>query len=186
MHPNASSKDSKWRSVLSTEEAGTTTQGKTTSKEINWRAGLHPVQEVIRAPRGPPPSDGKKDTKGPTGFQRLRVTEKPPILLTSENLSSLADKSQPPLALTTADIPVLPTSTLVTKSIPVPVPAKEFTYENQEHQPGTTKSVQVGFVTSKSTFYVQFTESAALLDCLTASLNDFYCGMLYIMLSKMK
>uniref|UniRef100_A0A0P6EK20 Tudor domain-containing protein n=1 Tax=Daphnia magna TaxID=35525 RepID=A0A0P6EK20_9CRUS len=143
LHPNA--KESNWRSA-GTEEAPPSVQTKSSSKESNWRFSANPIQEVIRAPRGPPPATGNGETKGPIGFQRLGSTEKlqPPVTKPITELSPSV---------------VIPTIPKPVAEVPV---QKKLSYPAQV-LPGVGKQIEVICVVNPSSFYVRLIEASSPL-----------------------
>lgn len=126
-------------------------------KKRNWRTSANPIQEVIRAPRGPPPSTGNGETKGPVGFQRLGSIE----------------QSQPPALKPIIESP--PTVPAIPKPItPVSV-RKQLGYPMQV-LPGARKPVEMVCVVDPSRFYVRLSEDSTLLSDMIANLNAVYSG----------
>ncbi|KAI9557952.1 hypothetical protein GHT06_014704 [Daphnia sinensis] len=154
LHPNA--KESNWRTA-GTEEAPTSIQTKSSSKDTNWRFSANPIQEVIRAPRGPPPTTGNGEVKGPVGFQRLGSTE----------------KSQSPVTKPAAELSpsaVIPTIPKPATLAPV---QKELSYLAQV-LPDAGKHIEVICVVNPSSFYVRLIEAISPLADMVHRLTTFY------------
>jgi hypothetical protein len=159
VHPNANAKDTNWRTA-GTEDTTQTGQVRTSSKDCNWRSSSNQVQEVIRAPRGPPPSTGNGETKGPMGFQRL----------------GQVGKSQPPLLkpiIETSPPAVIPEKP---KMSPISAVQKQYTYLHQA-LPVANSQVQITCVVDPTSFYVQLSANSTILNELVEKLNLVYSGM---------
>jgi hypothetical protein len=117
------------------------------------------VQEVIRAPRGPPPSTGNEETKGPLGFQRLGQVEKSQPLLVKPTI-----ETSPPVR-----IPEMP------KPPPISAVQKQYTYSHQI-LPDANSQVQVACVVDPTNFYVHLSRNSTILSELVESLNKVYSG----------
>ena len=157
VHPNA--KDSNWRTG-GAEDATQSGQGKASSKDCNWRSSSYQAQEVIRNPRGPPPSTGNGEMKGPLGFQRPeKVEERSPTPLVQP-----AVEFSPP-----AKISELP------KTQPISAVQKQYTY-SQQALPGADSQVEVSCVVDPTNFYVQLSDNCIVLAELVEKLNEVYTG----------
>lgn len=162
VHPNA--KDTNWRTA-GAEDTTQSGQVRSSSKDCNWRS-TQQVQEVIRNPRGPPPSTGNEDTKGPLGFQRLGQVEK-----SSPPLVKPAVETSPP-----AKIPEASKSSPAAPAPLIPAVQKQYTYSVQA-LPGANSQVDVACVVDPTSFYVQLSDNCIILAELVEKLNEVYSGM---------
>ena len=168
IHPNANSKESKWRNLLATtsEEGGTKTFQKSSSRDANPKVAGVPLQEVIRAPRGPPPPTGE-DIKGPLGFQRKAPTESSHVPETSK----IATKDTGVSFTQTSN--AVPKCSKVTPETSVQT---AMSFAKQNSMSGSIKFVEVVFTNSPSSFYVQLADLSSQLNDLATKLNEFYSG----------
>jgi len=157
VHPNA--KDTNWRTA-GAEDTTQSGQGRSSNKDSNWRLSSNQVQEVIRAPRGPPPSTGNEETKGPMGFQRLGQVE----------------KSQPPLIKPPTETSSSGVITETAKLPPISAIQNQYTYSHQA-LPGANSQVQIACVVDPTSFYVQLSANSTVLTGLVEKFNQVYASM---------
>lgn len=172
VHPNASSKDSKWRtSTTSQDDSAQPAQTQPSAKDSNWRAGNSGGQEVIRAPRGPPPTIEDKETKGPIGFLQLGShgnTQPPPSV-------PVTVKSDAALAI------VPETKTRAPPPTSLAIQKRQLSYPERQPLSGKDQLVQIVTLGDLSSFNIQFVDSLNKLRDLDERLAEVYSGNFFVL-----